>query len=220
MPKACAAAAAVLVALAIPASAGAGDRAADQEIADDSVLTIDDVPSGFDQAPANDEPDVQAGAACKEIRASAKALDAAPHTQVEFGTSARQDVISNQVSVFSSTRRAKAAYAPYAAPKARQCLTAAYQRVLLQQIDDPSAEVRVTADRFAPELGDAAVGYEVVIHASAGGETATFYVNQQVVRDGRGLDAFAFFFTGTKPPSDEVDEMTRTGVDRLEAALN
>jgi hypothetical protein len=220
IPKAYAAVLLVVVALAVPAPAGAGNRAADQQIADDSVLTIDDVPSGFDEAPADDDPDPQTGAACKQIRAAAKALDAAPHTQVDFTASARQDLITNQVSVFSSTKRAKAAYAPYAAPKARQCLTTAYERIFLDQIDDPSAEVQVTADRFTPGLGDAAVGYDVVIEASAQGETQTFYVNQQVVRDGRGLDAFAFFFAGTPPASDDVDEMTRTGVDKLEAALN
>ena len=145
----------VLVALlAVPAPAGAGDRAADQQIADDSVLTSDDVPSGFDEAPADDDPDPQTGAVCKQIRAAAKALDAAPHTQVDFTSNARQDVITNQVSVFSSTKRAKAAYAPYAAPKARQCLTTAYERVFLGQINDPNAEVLVTAERFTPGLGD------------------------------------------------------------------
>jgi hypothetical protein len=220
IPMPLVAVAAVLALLATPAPAAAGDRAADQQIADDSVLTIDDVPSGFEEAPTDDEPDVQSGPACKRIRASAKALDAAPHTQVDFGTSGQRDVISNQVSVLSSTKRAKAVYAAYAAPKARQCLIAAYQRVFLGQIDDPSAEVRVTAERFVPDLGDAAVGYEVVIEASAGGESQTFFVNQQVVRDGRGLDAFGFFYTGSAPPSDDVDAMTREGVDRLEAALN
>ena len=178
----------VLVALlAVPAPAGAGDRAADQQIADDSVLTIDDVPSGFDEAPARRRSrsanwrGVQADPCCRQgrRRRAAHARWSSAHRD-ETGSA----LISNQVSVITSTKQAKAAYAPYAAPKARQCLTTAYQRVFLDQINDPSAEVQVTADRFTPGLGDAAVGYEVVIEASAQGESQIFYVNQQVVRDG------------------------------------
>jgi hypothetical protein len=186
------------------------------------VLTIDDVPSGFDRVRAEDERDLQAGAACKQIRAAAKAADAAAHSKVEFRTPGDETgsaLINNQVSVLKSTKLARAVYAAYAAPKARQCLTTAYQRIFLDQINDPSREVQVTADRFTPDLGDAAVGYEVVIEASAQGESSAFFVNLQVIRDGRGLDAFGFFNTGNAPPSDDVDEMTRAGVDKLEAAL-
>jgi hypothetical protein len=221
--KAYAAALLVVLALAVPAPAGAGDRAADQQIADDSVLTIDDVPSGFEETPADDEPDVQPGAVCKRIRAAAKAADAAPHAAAEFETPGDETgsaLINNQVSVLTSPKQAKAVYAAFAAPKARQCFTTAYQRAFLEQIDDPSAEVQVTVDRFTPDLGDTAVGYEIVIEASAQGESRTFFANLQVIRDGRGLDAFGFFNSGSAPVSDDIDAMTREGVDRLEAALN
>jgi hypothetical protein len=222
IPKAYAAVLLVVVALAVPAPAGAGNRAADQQIADDSVLTIDDVPNGFDQAPADDDRDPQTGAVCKRIRAAAKLVDAAPHREVQFATPGDETgsaLIINQVSVMKSVKQAKAAYTAYAAPKARQCLTTAYERVFLDQINDPTAQVQVTADRFTPDLGDTAVGYEVVIEASAQDESEVFYVNQQVIRDGRGLDAFSFFNTGSAPPSDDVDAMTREGVEKLEAAL-
>jgi hypothetical protein len=215
--------AAVVIAVLIPASAGAASRAADQQIADDSVLTTDDVPTGFDETPATDEPDLKPGPACKAQRVAAKASDAVPHTEVEFRTPGDATgggaLVDNQVSVFGTAKKAKAAYAAYAASSARKCLTSTYERVFLDQIDDSSARVHVTAERFKPDLGDASVGYDVVIQASARGDSATFYVDVQVVRVGRGLDAFGYFNTGSAPPSDDVDDMTQTGVAKLEDAL-
>jgi heat shock protein HslJ len=211
------------ITLALPATvAAAAGRAADQQIADDSVLTADDVPAGFNEARASDDPDVQPGAACKAIRAAAKAADAAAHTEVEFrtpGDASGSALINNQVSVFGSTKKAKATYAAYAASTAKRCLTTAYERIFLQQLANPSARVRVTAERFAPDLGDAAVGYDVVIEASAQGDTQKFYVEVEVARVGRGLDAFGFFNTGGRPPSDDVVAMTEASVGKLTAAL-
>jgi hypothetical protein len=214
---------ALVIALTMSTNAGAADRSADQQVADDSVLTTEDVPTGFNETQADDSSDVEAGPACKAIRAAAKTADAGPHTEVEFRTPGDETgsaLINNQVSVLSSAKRAKAVYAPYAASSAKRCLTSAYERIFLQEIKDTSARVRVTAERFTPDLGDAAVGYDVVIKASAKGDSETFYVQVEVVRVGRGLDAFGFFNTGSAPPSGDVDAMTSTGVDKLTAALS
>lgn len=215
-------AAVAAVMLAIPAVAGAADREADQQIAGDSVLTIDDVPTGLEEIAASDEPTTQTGAACKAIRVAGQAASAAPNTEVAFRTAVDPTAeanITNQVSVFASTRKAKAAYGAYAASSAKRCFTSALERIVLDQLEDPSARVHVTVDRFAPELGDAAVGYDVVIALSTQRDAATLYADIQVVRVGRGLDAFGFFNQGSTPPSAGVDAMTRAGVSKLEAAL-
>jgi hypothetical protein len=213
------------VALAVlwaPALAAAADRSSDQQIADDSVLTIDDVPAGFNETTVDDSPDEPPGPACTAIKKAAKALDAAPHTEVEFrtpGDDSGSALINNQVSVFASAKRAKVVYAAYAARSARNCLTTTYERIFLDQINDSTAEVKATASRYSPDLGDAAVGYEVEIVASAQGESETFYVDVEVARVGRGIDAFGFFNSGNAPPSDDVVAMTDAGVGKLESAL-
>jgi len=211
-----------LGALSVPALAGAADRAADQQVADESVLTLADVPSGFDETTPDDSPDSPPGAACRAIRTAAKALDAAPHDEVQFETPGNDSggaLINNQVSVFATPKRAKAAYAPYAARSAKRCLETEYERIFLRQIDDPSAQVDVSAERFVPGDGDASTGYRVQIDASAQGDAETFYVEVEVVRVGRGIAAFGFFNTGSPPPSADVTDMTETCVARLESAL-
>ena len=216
--------AAALVVLAAPSGVGAAaNRSGDQQIADDGVLTTGDVPTQFHATTPNDTPDRPPGPACAGIRTAAKALDAAPHDEVQFETTpdsaGNNALINNQVSVFASSKPAKAAYAPYAAKSAKACLETEFERVFLEQIGDPSAKVDVSAKRFVPGLGDASVGYRVKIDASAKGDSEAFYVDVEVVRTGRGVNAFGFFNSGSPPPSDDVVSMTETGVQRLENAL-
>jgi hypothetical protein len=212
-----------LAALATPAvAAAAADRAGDQQIADDSVLTLDDVPQGFEETTADDTPDAPAGAACRGIRGASKALNAVPHTEVQFESPDRSSggaLINNQVSIFTTPARAKAAYAPYAAKNAKTCLETEYERIFLRQLDDPTAKVDAKATRFVPGFGDASVGYKVTIHASAKGDAETFYVEVEVARASRGVNAFGFFNTGSAPPSEDVQSMTDIGMQQLEAAL-
>jgi len=225
--RASVAVATVAAVLSMPALAGAADRGADQQIADESALTIDDVPTGFNEEAADDSSDPQPGAACRAIRKAAKAADAAPHTEVEFrtpGDDSGSALINNQVSVLASPKRAKVIFAAYAARDARRCLTGAYESIFTEQLDDPTAKVVVNADRYTPDLGDASVGYEVEIVATAQGDSNTiyvenFYVDIEVARVGRALDAFGFFNTRNPPPSDDVVAMTDAAVARLEAAL-
>jgi hypothetical protein len=79
--------------------------------------------------------------------------------------------------------------------------------------------VQVTVDRYGPDLGDTAVGYEVEIVLSDQGQQETLFVNLEVVRVGRAIDAFAFLNSGVPLASDDIVAMTDTGVERLEAAL-
>ena len=84
---------------------------------------------------------------------------------------------------------------------------------------DPSEPRPARRGRYDPDLGDQAVGYEIEIEASADGQTESYFVDLQVVRVGRAIDAFGFFNSSGPPPSDDVVAMTETGVDRLAAAL-
>jgi hypothetical protein len=204
------------VAAVTPAPAGLGSE--DQDIADESVLTIDDVPTGFEIAQPDDEDEGAPGRACRSVRRGRDALNEAPNAEAEFRVES-QAFINNKVAVFERAREARAAFRGYAGPATAECFERTYSEEFERQIGSPDAEVDVTVDRFEPDLGDDAVGYEIEIEASAEGESETFYVELQVVRVGRAVDGFAFFSTGRPPPSDDVVDMVETGVDRLTAAL-
>jgi len=211
-------AAAAVIAVPLPAVAG---PSSDAEIADGAVLTIEDVPAGFEEEPITDEAP-PSGRACKDIRRGRKLLDSAPSAEAEFRTPGDETggaLINNKVTVFKSARGAKRAYAAYAAPQSAECFRLTYEEIFLEQLDDPDASVDISVDEYDPDLGDAAVGYEIEIQASAQGESNTFYIDIEVARVGRAIEGFAFFNSGNPPPSDDVVAMTEAGVGRLESSL-
>jgi hypothetical protein len=206
----------------IPSTAGAADRAGDQRIADDSVLTIDDVPDGFKVSPDSDGPP-PAGAECKAIRKGRAALSAVPNAEGNFlntpPNGSGSERISSKVSVFGKTKAAKAAFAGYAGDDSEACFERTYEELLLDELDIPDATVDVTVDRYEPDLGDDAVGYELEIALAAQGDSQTLFYDIEVTRVGRAVAGFAFLDTGEPFPSDEIVDMTDTSVERLEDAL-
>lgn len=204
-----------------PTLAGAAGISSDREIAEGSVLAIDDVPAGFEETPSSDDSPPPGGAACKDIRRGTKALDRGDSSEVDFrspDTGNGRAIINNKVAVFEKTKAAKAAFAAYDGSDNEECFAKTYEELFLEQLDDPDATVDVTVDRYGPDLGDAAVGYEVAIAVTSQGESDTFYLDIEVIRVGRAIDAFAFGNPSNALPSDDVVQMTETGVERLEAA--
>jgi hypothetical protein len=209
------------VIVAVPMAAAAS-TASDQRIARESVLRQSDVPTGFGRSATSKDDQQYPSRACKSVRRGRDALDSASSKEVEFRTTGGDSggaLINNKVAVFSSVKGARGALAAYDGPQAGECLRATYEKVFRDQLNDPKATVDVKVDAYLPDLGDASTGYEVTIDASAKGQAETFYVDVELIRVGRGVDAFGFFNSGGPPPPDDVTSMTKTGVDRLETAL-
>lgn len=203
----------VLVAtLALPAAASTDD---DQQIADSSTLTIDDIDAvvgqGFtEQAPDDGEQDFDAPS-CASIRKVSKLIKRGPSAETEFGAEAGDAFsnINNIVGVLANAKRAKVAYAAYAGPKAADCLEEAFTEAIEAQ--DPNASPSVTVERSTPDAGDASVGYEGAV--SAGGDG--FFFEIVFVRVGRALSGFYFVNSSGAPPPDDTAQLVEDGVDRL-----
>jgi hypothetical protein len=211
--------AAVIVAVPVAATAS---TASDQRIARDSVLRKSDVPAGFARSATANDNQQYPSSACKSVRRGRDALDAAASKEVEFRTKGGDSggaLINNKVAVFSNVKGARGALAAYDSPQAGECLRATYEKVFRDQLSDPKATVDVKVDAYLPDLGDASTGYEVTIDAAAQAQSETFYVDIELIQVGRAVDAFGFFNSGSPPPSDDVTNMTQTGVDRLAQAL-
>jgi hypothetical protein len=204
--------------------AGATARSDDQQIADDSVLTIDDVPSVFKASKVDSSDDPAPGKACKDIRKARKAINAAPNGEVEFQTEPGSQggaFINNKVAVFKSKKAARSAITSYSTRSTPDCFRKTYEDIFAKQLDDPKArvDVQVTQNINKTGLGDADLGYDMRIDASAGGQSQSFYVELELIRVGRAFDGFAFFNSGSRPPANDVADMIRTGVGKLEAGL-
>jgi hypothetical protein len=213
--------AAVVVVLTAGVAGAAG--AADERIARRSVLTTRDVPQGFSAtAPSNESDPAGVEAACASIRRGRLAMKAAPNHEVAFRTptnSSQGALIDNKVAVFAGAKAAARTLDAYAAKTSATCFKNSYEQLLRSQVSDPKANVEVGVERFDPGLGDDSTGYKVSIYAGVGSRSQRFFVNIQLVRVGRGIDAFGFFNTGREPPAADVRDMTTTGVARLTHAL-
>jgi hypothetical protein len=209
----------LVVALAAPAGAGGAGSSDDQQIADDSTLTIDDIDGivgeGFTEETPDDAEQEFDAPSCGAIRKAAKVIKKAPSAEVEFGAEAGEAFasINNNVGVLSSTKRAKSVYAAYASPKAADCLQEAFGEAVEAQ--NPDAEVSVTVEPFEPDAGDASVGYEGQVSSGTSG----FYFEIQFVRVGRAVDGFFFVNSSSAPPSDDTVQLVEDGVGRLKENL-
>lgn len=208
---------------AAPALAGATDRAGDRSIAEDSLLTAQEVPAGFEVIPSTSDSEAPSGAECRGIRRGRTALNAAPSEEIDFietpadgSGSAR---INNRISVFAETRAAKAAYSGYAGPDSEACFESTYEDLFVEQLDDPDATADVTASRYGPDTGDQSVGYALEIAISARGDSETLYMDIEVTRVGRAVSGFAVLDTGEPFSSDDIVAMTDAVAERLETAL-
>ena len=207
---------ATVVGFASTASAG---PSSDQEIADDSVLTIDDVPDGFEEDDAGDDSTLDAPA-CAAIRKAAEAINDAPNTEVSFSAGSG-DVISlidNQVTLLASAKRAQVLYRPYAASRARVCLNEGFAESFAARASD-DAEVEADFERFDPDGGDAAVGYEGTVVVSTDDGSVEYFIELYQIRIDRGLVSMLFLNTNSPPPSDDVELMIETVLTRLEDSL-
>ena len=208
-----------LVVLLVASTASAGSTSDDQQIADDSALTVEDVPTGFVQGPAGADESPSRSPECSFLTKAAKALNRVPNREVAF-RQGQSSLINNQVSVFDSPKAAKAAFAAYAGKKAQACFEQGFEESYVKQLDDPNAEVEVTIDRYQPDLGDASVGYELEVGIAAKGETQVLYVNLEIARVGRAVDAFGFINANELFASDDIVSVTDAGMERLEQALS
>jgi hypothetical protein len=207
-------AAAALAAVAAAGSAGA-DRSNDQQIAKNSVLTTDDVPGFRSVTPAEDSP-LPPGAVCRALEQTRKQLNAAPNTEVEFRTSGGEQVVNNQVSVLSSTKRAKRALAAYRSPTAADCLGATFRSAITAQ--DPSIDVDVDVRPVTVAAGDGAAAYDLHVTATGAGSSQDLYSSIAVVRVGRSLGLFGFGDTSAPVPADVAAGLVKLVTQRLEEA--
>ena len=199
---------------AVAAPAGA-DRANDQQIADNAVLTSDDVPS-FEPHTSADAP-LPPTAACRGLERARKQLEAAPNKEVEFRPASEKQVVNNQVSVLSSTKRAKQVSQAYRSPKAAQCLDAVFGSSTASQ--DNGIDVAVEVSPTNLESGDGAVAYDLAVTATKAGESQQIFTTVAVVRVGRAVAAFGFGDTGGTVPVDVSTELIDLVTQRLQEAL-
>jgi hypothetical protein len=204
----------VLGVCSVAAPAGA-DRANDQQIADNAVLTSDDVP-GFEPHTTADAP-LPDSAECRGLERARRQLEAAPNKEVEFRPASEEQVVSNQVSVLSSPKRAKQVLQAYRNPKAASCLDAAFGNGTAGPANGIDVAVEVTPTSL--QSGDAAAAYDLTVTATKAGESQQIFTTVAVARVGRAIAAFGIGDASGPVPGDVSTGLIDLVTQRLQEAL-
>jgi hypothetical protein len=168
-----------------PALAGSSN---DQDIADSTVLTQDDVADfGLTEVPSTSDGPPK-GAACKAIRSSEKAADGVPNAasafEGDFGTN-----LDNQVSVFKTVKAAKAALAGFMTSKTTRCVEQSLKAGLRENLP-AGASAKFNGSPQDIAVGDGGLVYTIdVTTTEADGTVTDQYVELGVFRVGRAFVA-------------------------------
>jgi len=191
------------------------DRANDQQIADNAVLTSDDVP-GFEPHTSGDAP-LPKAPECRGLERARKHLDAAPNKEVEFRPSSERQVVDNQVSVLSSTNRAKQILRAYRSSTAQDCLITTFTDGIASQ--NAGIDVKVDVTPTALESGSDAVAYDLAVSSTESGKTQRLFTTVAVVRVGRAIAAFGLGDESGTVPVDIATGLIGLVTQRLQEAL-
>lgn len=207
--------------LALGASAGSvafAGSSDDQDIADASVLTEDDVIDyGLEEtSPEDDElpPNVPE---CKKIRALDKAADRRPSAETAFTDDAGTDATS-KVIIYPSARAARASVVAYTGSNGEECLSATLERNLEENLD-PGSNAEFDGEALEVELGDSSIIYQIIVTITdTDGNVAEIYLELGLIQVGNGLAQLSF--QAVDAPFDGSEDLANLVVDNLTANLD
>ncbi len=197
---------------AAPAIAGSSDEA----IAEDSVLTEDDVLDyGLVETDPSDDPP-PSGAVCKQIRNVINDAEDTPHAVTAFTDEAGTDAESRVV-VYDSVGDAKRPIKAYSGARAPRCIEQQIESDLEENLE-PGDSAEYELEPTSVPLGDDSIVWQGVISITeADGTITDLYVETGLVRVGRGLAVLTFSAVGA--PFSGSEDLATLVVDNLESNL-
>lgn len=210
------------VAAALVALAGApavADDEEDEAIAEDAVLTIDDVPAGWEEDPGADDTEETGLDECEAIDKATKSATKQPRAEspnfVDPDDTTGITQAGGAVFVFSSTKGAKKYFKAWEADAAEDCLIAIGLQVVEQQA--PDSEVAVQ-NLGLEGIGDDAVGRSIILDdPDDEADENSVYTDIFVARVGRAIVGVAAQDVGGSLP--EGFDLLEVVVGRTEEAL-
>jgi hypothetical protein len=210
---------------------------ADVAIAEAGLLTLDDMPQGWIETPIEDDADDEVSPAveaaqeqfiaCFGVSPDADGdpfgLGGARAATGEFADP-RDFTITNRIAIADETGTERV-FASYSAESIPECVAPAMVAVVEAGFgDDPSlAEFEVgavTVERLElTEWGDGTIGYRTVVPVSSPDGSFELYMDQIVVRVGRGLSSLQFQSPNSPFEVFEVDSYAMLSAERLAEAL-
>jgi hypothetical protein len=204
-------------------------RQTDQAAAEAMVLTLDDVPAGYQADPPDEDDDDDAAldaqmAQCLDVDPAVIDPDNPKAESPDFSTP-DGDQISSEVSIAPSVEAAEKAIDLLRSDAMPGCYAAALQALAAQATaDDPSNDAELGEPTVAPisfpDLGDDAEAFRVTVPIETQGRSVELYVDAVEVRVGRVGIGTTFTSAFSPYDTDEAVRMTQIVVDRVPADIS
>lgn len=203
---------------------------ADQAAAQAALLTLSDFPAGWSEVPADDEGDDDADrevAACVgQTGDSIIDTGEAEASTGDFTDPEGNVTISETVGLAVSADDATSQLAALDEPGVTGCIQSAFRDFIADQIDNPPTPADslpegasvgdVTFGRLnVTSVGDQTVAYRATIPISVEGFNVDFYIDVVLVRVGRSIAALNVASVLSPYPTEQLDALLATAVQRL-----
>jgi hypothetical protein len=172
-----------------------GTDEVDQRLADQAVLTLDDLPPGWREEAAAEDLEAPDADECDDIRRAQTLADEGEraHSKFERGGSG----VESGVAVFANQTLAEEAFELYTSGNVEGCFEASLDAALREArigagSDSPEALAVNIGDSAAGDYGDENVAYQLVATIRTESLTVDVYIDVDIVRVGRSVALLSY----------------------------
>jgi hypothetical protein len=200
------------IAAALAVAPATADDAEDEALAEEALPTLDDLPDGYEEDPADEDSGPSGLPECKGIDAVVKTAEKQPNAEspnfVDGDDATAQ--VEARIFVYSSAKGAKKYFKAWNADAAEDCLLALGEMAAEEQAADADVVVQTLG---LEGIGDDVVGRSLILRTSQG----EVFLDLYVARTGRAIVGLATQYRGGSFPSgiDLLEDM----VSRVEEGL-
>lgn len=196
-----------------------GQRTADQETLDNAILTLDDMPTGWEQLPGDDDNDIDQEEVAECVGADVNRLynDDDPEVDASFGSpdDAQLDV---GWTTASTLELAEFRFETLTTDTALGCL----RDVVVDAIEDGAGDEGITVgdvtlNRMSfPRFGDDSTAIRMTVPMTAQGMSIDAYVDAVFIRIGRATGTLTYLSIFSPADSAQVEGFVQAMVDKLD----
>lgn len=190
----------------------------DQQTLDAAILTLDDMPTGWEQLPDDDDEDVDQEEIAECVGADADDLydDEDPEADASFG-SPDDSQLDVGWTIAATVDRAEFGFETLTSDKALTCL----RDVLVDAIEDNDEGIEVgdvTLNRMSfPRFGDDSTAMRVTVPMTTQGMSVDVFFDAVFVRVGRATGTVTYLSVFTPADAAEVEGYVQETIDKLDA---
>lgn len=206
-------------------SPSATPNAADQAIAEDALLVLEDFPAGWQAQTSDDESELNKHeiAECIGVEYDELYDDSSADAESRTFISPEDVEVDHEIDIAADEAWATTAFEIASGDAFRACVAEEMEKVLIKAFEEEEGDVELgelaVNEMSFDSFGDATTALRVTIPFETQGFSLEATLDIVAVRVGRGQSVVTVSATGSGLDSDELAELVALGSERLEQSL-